>query len=1041
VRDRRHIEAAIAAQEGLRGVVPDEVVDAALTALRRQIADLDGVRARRRQITVVFADVSGFTALSERLDPEILAGLMNELWESLDGVVVGFGGRVDKHMGDAVMALFGADAVQEDDVERAVRAGLALHDALAAFRQSTGHPLAMRVGINTGQALVGSVGSATEQTAMGDTVNVASRLEHAAPVGSVLVSDATYRHVRGVFDVQALEPLEVRGKTERVQTYLVLREKPRAFRIASRGIEGVETPTVGRDAELDRLRSEFEAAALGTARSVVVVGDAGVGKSRLLFELEAWIELRSESVWLLQGRALRSRQGVALGLMRDVLAQRFGVLDSDTSAEVFDKLRLGFEGSLSAAEAAAVGQWLGFDLGDVVGPLGVDGVSVTARAHLVRWLGSLTAEEPAVILLEDLHWADDESLGLLLELVARLPDARLLVVGLTRPELADRYPEWFGEPSMARIDLAPLPPEAIADLTRLVLQHADVVPDELVELIVARCDGNPFFAEELVKMLIDDGVIRTDAPDQSWSIDMARLAVSRVPATLTGVLQARLDHLGPFELTTLQCASIVGRVFWDSSVAALDDTATPEHVRASLDLARSRELVFRRHHSVFAGSEEHIFKHALLRDVTYETVLLTDRKRLHSRAASWLTAEAGDRLVEYLDTVANHHRLAGEPAAAAECFHRAARADLRRGLADSARRSVQKAIEQWTLAGASVPSDASVVLSDSLRRLGNFDAAEQALVGASAAATTDGERADVLQAARRVAGDRGDPRLERALLDEAAGVDSVLWPDAAAHVAEGLAWWELRFGDIELARRHAEEARAISERTTDVAGTAAAHGVIAAIAESAGHLDEADQHVRICLELARAIGDIHGEATARGRMGVIAHLRADARGSREDYITAIAHYDAAARLYRQLGDRMMVGVAVSNIAQARLRLGDLPGSRTAGREAMTDLAGLGAVDALLFCLLVEADVCLTDGDTARGLALLGIVRAHPVATHLDLQEIERILSRTALDPIEIKRGMASKTGLDLDEVVADLVTESAATAGFGSAAGPDIDET
>ena len=238
---------------------------------------------------------------------------------------------------------------------------------------------------------------------------------------------------------------------------------------------------------------------------------------------------------------------------------------------------------------------------------------------------------------------------------------------------------------------------------RRILQRADVVPDDLVELIVGRCDGNPFFVEELLKMLVDDRVIRTDGPDGRWSIDGDRLALSRVPATLTGVLQARLDNLAPQELTVLQCASIVGRVFWDASVAALHEGASTEQVRVSLDASRARELVFRRDQSVFAGCDELIFKHALLRDVTYETVLLRDRRRLHGRAAAWLTSTAGDRLGEYLDTVAHHHRLAGEPAAAAVHFHQAARAALQRGLASSARRSAEQAVEQWALAGAGGP--------------------------------------------------------------------------------------------------------------------------------------------------------------------------------------------------------------------------------------------------------------------------------------------------------------------------------------------------
>ena len=245
--DQQQLERAIAAQEALRGIVPDEVVDSAVAALRRQLATLDAAAPRRRQVTVLFADVSGFTAMSEHMDAELVSAMMNDIWTRLDVVVTSHGGRIDKHIGDALMAVWGADGTREDDPERAVRAGLALQERLAAFTAESGMNVAMRVGISTGPGHLGAMGTTAESTVMGDTVNVASRLEHLAPVHGVLISHETYRTVRGVFDVQPLGEVEVRGKRGTVRVYLVERAKPRAFRLPTRGVEGVETRTIGRD--------------------------------------------------------------------------------------------------------------------------------------------------------------------------------------------------------------------------------------------------------------------------------------------------------------------------------------------------------------------------------------------------------------------------------------------------------------------------------------------------------------------------------------------------------------------------------------------------------------------------------------------------------------------------------------------------------------------------------------------------------------------------------------------------------------------------
>ena len=393
-----------------------------------------------------------------------------------------------------------------------------------------------------------------------------------------------------------------------------------------------------------------------TTRTVTIIGDAGIGKSRLLYEFENWIELHPARAYFFKGRALATHRSASFGLMRNLLGDRFGVLDSDSASVVADKMRDGLGPTLTAGEAELVGHWLGFDLGSsaaVQGLLGSGQLATTARAHLFRYLEALATDGPVVVFLEDLHWADDESLALVDDLIAHLAVVHLLVVGAARSVLLER-PEAVAlvARSSVVLQLEPLGTAATRTLVEEVLQKAGSVPDVLTDLIVERADGNAFYVEELVKMLIDDGVIETGEPWDPWQIHVERLDPQRVPATLTGVLQTRLDSLAAAEREALQRSSVVGRVFWDGTVASIGDRSIEATAR-SLEAARQRELVFRREHSSFDDSVEYVFKHALLRDVTYETVLLRDRQRLHRLVAHWISLHA-ERAADRVRRVDRH---------------------------------------------------------------------------------------------------------------------------------------------------------------------------------------------------------------------------------------------------------------------------------------------------------------------------------------------------------------------------------------------------
>src|SRR4051794_32204326 len=467
--DPDQLHRAIAAQEQLRGTLPDDVLDATIAALRAQLPAAAG---RRTQVTVLFADVSGFTALSETRDAEVVMDLMNALWARLDAVVVDHGGRVDKHIGDALMAVWGTDGTREDDPERAVRTALRLQEVLVEFRDSSGQDVAMRVGVNTGPALVGAVGTTAERTVIGDTVNVASRLEHAAPVGGVLIAHDTYRHVRGLFKVESLGPLTVRGKQESVPAYVVHGARPRAFPIATRGVAGIETRTVGRDVELGALQQSYQDTVAARAAWVgTVVGEAGIGKSRLLYEFDNWLELIPENVYYFAGRAYANRTRSPFALIRSVLTTRFDILDSDDATTVRAKVRAGFADTLDARDADLVTHWVGLDTGpgDAGHRLaGSADLPTVARAHLVAWFRSRATDRPVTMLLEDLHWSDDESLDLLAHVADQLDDAPLLLVGATRPELLSRR----GWPTDRTVQLDVLSPETTVALVRAVRQRA-----------------------------------------------------------------------------------------------------------------------------------------------------------------------------------------------------------------------------------------------------------------------------------------------------------------------------------------------------------------------------------------------------------------------------------------------------------------------------------------------------------------------------------------------------------------------------------------
>jgi class 3 adenylate cyclase/tetratricopeptide (TPR) repeat protein len=632
--------------------------------------------AERRLVTILFSDVKGSTAMAEALDPEEVMEIMNGAFEVLIEPVVKYEGTLARLMGDAVLAFFGAPISHEDDPERAIRAGLEIvagaKEYAARLKEERGiGGFNVRVGINTGLVVVGEVGSdlRVEYTAMGDAINLAARMEQHAPLGGVLITHDTYRHVRGVFSLEAQAPLAVKGVAEPVSTYLVSRAKPRAFRIATRGVEGIETPMVGREAELKSLQDALYAAVEdGEGQIITVMGEAGVGKSRLLYEFTNWIDLLPQEVRFFQGRARQDAQNQPYALLRDMFSSRFLIQDGDSAGEIQQKIEAGFgevfgQDESGQMRAHFIAQLLGFDFSGspYLESVLKDAQQLRDRSliYLDEYFQGMSESEPTVIFLEDIHWADDSSLDVINQLARKTPHRRILIVCLARPVIFERRPHWGeGLDYHHRLGIKPLTKRDSRLLVDEILQRVEQLPVELRDLVVKGAEGNPFYIEELIKMLLEDGVIVKD--EEHWRVEMHRLAEVDVPTTLTGVLQARLDGLPQGERALLQQASVVGRIFWDRVLQHMIEqeagSIPGERIEENLISLRGRELIFHRESSTFAGADEYIFKHALLRDVTYESVLKRLRRVFHSLVAEWLI-DQGD---EYPGLIADHLEQARE---------------------------------------------------------------------------------------------------------------------------------------------------------------------------------------------------------------------------------------------------------------------------------------------------------------------------------------------------------------------------------------------
>lgn len=604
------LQSAITAQEALRSSLGDSVVDVTISALRAQIETLlakqkaaepsktelsseallaqlqsyipkqlaDKIRStghiegERRQVTVLFADIAGFTTLSERIETEELVSLVSDCLKELVQAVYQYEGIVDKFVGDCIMAVFGAPVALEDDAERALRAALAMRENLQGFNRRWidilgGEPLDLHIGLNTGEVIAGNVGSDLRMnyTVMGDTVNIAARLQDAAKAGQIFVSMNTYRLTSGAFTFKTLDPIQVKGKRYPLTVYELLNAKVQPDK--TRGVEGLVSTLVGRDQERQVLAKCLDELKVDSGHILMISGEAGIGKSRLLAEIR---QQEGRDLTWLEGRSFAFSRELSYGPFLDLLRRFSGIADEDGEAKARINLRTRldeiFPGETDVYPVLAQLLSMRLDPEDASTVEALAGERYRTRLFsiLEEFLLRLAGRKPVIMVLEDVHWADQSSIELVNHLFSVTARASVAIVMISRPK-QEATGNWDKLSSAldgfrdrcTEITLQPLTDKSSHDLVKILL-NGSALPEKLSQAIINKAEGNPFFVEEVLRSLIERGILVSEGTD--WKVTEL-VEMIHVPDTLQGVLLSRIDRLPDVTKRVVQKAAVIGRVF------------------------------------------------------------------------------------------------------------------------------------------------------------------------------------------------------------------------------------------------------------------------------------------------------------------------------------------------------------------------------------------------------------------------------------------------------------------------------------------------
>jgi class 3 adenylate cyclase/predicted ATPase len=943
----------------------------------------------RRRATVLFADLSGYTAATESMDPEAAKSLVGSALRRLGQEVERYGGSVDKYIGDNVMGVFGAPVAHEDDPERAVRAGLGMQAAMEEINQVGGAEFELRVGINTGEVMAGAIGDG--YTVIGDVVNVASRLQSAARPGTVTVGEATYRAARQAIAFEQLEPLTLKGKSEPVPAWEatnLLAEGP-----ARRSPTRSATPLIGREDESQLLESLYERVVReGRPHLITVLGQAGVGKSRLLRELASTLSGRDPLPAIRQGQCPPYGSGIAYWALGEVIRGELDILDSDSAEVAWTKLRSGVErlaaelGDPEPAErnAALIARPLGIDVPEGAPDVDTDDPQRMREAlfsAIRAFVESVTVRGPLLLAFEDIHWADEGMLDLI-EYLARWVRGPLLLVCMTRDELLERRPGWGGgRRNATSIALEPLSEDETRRLVEALFPGGDGNGSgAAVPLVAERAGGNPLFAEEMVNRLVEEGSVDADT----------------LPDSVQSLLAARLDSLGSVERRLLQHAAVVGQTFWEGS---LTETAQEQglDLPGVLVALEEKDLIVPSAGSRLSGEREYSFKHVLIRDVAYNMLPKAIRARKHVDVGDFIEERAGERAEAVVAMVADHYSRAAaysdeaglDPSERQALEGKAARYLESAGDAAAALYSNQEALGHYAAAlehgeGVDEASRARIgeKHGDVSLRLGRVDAAVEVWEGCLAYQRREENLARVGDLHRKIGAGLWHKGEREASIDHyQKGID--LLKDGPpclelVRLYEEAASLYMHTGDNMLAIYASEKALRLAERLGEARAASRAHGIFGRVFGRIGDSAKARQNLERSVELAR--GSDQGEAV-RALLTLGYHLEV----SEAEYDAARAAYSEALDIAQEVGDLPSQVELHSALAQLAVYRADWDEVQRA-TDASAKLAEReGLVGKLCFPFVMRGILAWRSGDWEN--AERSCRRAHEIGEQVGRSEV------------------------------------------------------
>jgi predicted ATPase len=882
-----------------------------------------------------------------------------------------------------------------------------------AIRSALALGVEVRAGVTTAMA-----------TPQQPPMKVAQTLAADADAGKPIIDHATYQEVRGIFDV-----VPVASTPDIGRAYAVLAAKRRVRPGRTRRVEGIETQMVGRDHELATLKAIYRRVRdQRRAALMTITGEAGIGKSRLLYEFNNWLDLLPERTWSFEGRATRQMRTTPYGLLRDLLAQRFGILTSQSPEKARERFLRGvvefMRDPAGREKAAFIGHIIGLDFSLTPYLAGVrdDPAQINSRArhHVAQFIRGVhqVTGEPLAIFLEDIHWADDASLGLVQYIARHCHDIPLLIVALARPSLFERLPEW-GQP-IANAETLTLRSLTHADsraLAQDILQHVDHLPGVLREMISGSTMGNPFYIEELIGLLIDmDVIVKTD---DMWYVAPDRLMTVDIPATLPGVIQARLANAPEAVQATMGQGAAVGRVFWRGALAHIGETSSLESV---LDEMKQRELVVGRTPSTFTHDDEWMFKHSILHDIAYRSTPEEGRRRYHRLAAEWLIEASGDRVRELLHVIAEQYTDAGDSAGAVEYLRRAGEQATAIGTFTEALTAYENALDLLD-EGATVDRAALLhLMGDTCRQMNRITDAETYL---------------------------------RAALDILDNLDA---PELRLRVVLSLAHVFARRRQFDEGEACARTAVDLAEATDDRTRLILSYQVLAQVLSNAERFQEAITLYRTALDRAEATRDLAPMCNALTRIGINYAFMGELSDARHYLKRALA-------IAEDIFDRQRMSTILLNLAELARQEGDLDAARDgyeASLDACNDIGatataainiinlGLVALDMedypmareyfldvlamsrdeeafvmtyVLYTLICFARLWSKTDDPNSAMTLLGLVLNHPELDHQARSEanaLVRELEETHGARL-VQIGLQSGRALQLDKIIQQIL--------------------